>query len=111
MDWIATATWPKVFKLRCGAGSSNVKLVRSRSEAEAFCTTAFNRGFPSEMVRMDTVQKYVRAGAVSKGPSSSVWDVWREKHFFAPSAATKIPGSAVIFISRNSCRTIISIFA
>jgi glutathione synthase/RimK-type ligase-like ATP-grasp enzyme len=60
-EWIDSATWPKVFKLRCGAGSSNVKLVRSKSEAEGFCRTAFNRGFPSEMVRMDAVKKYVSA--------------------------------------------------
>jgi glutathione synthase/RimK-type ligase-like ATP-grasp enzyme len=46
-QWIGTATWPKVFKLRCGAGSSNVRLVRSRSEAEALCRQAFGRGFPA----------------------------------------------------------------
>lgn len=43
--WIASATWPKVFKLRCGAGSRNVQLVRSRSEAIGLCRRAFGRGF------------------------------------------------------------------
>jgi len=47
MKWIREATWPKVFKLRCGAGSNNVRLVRSRSEAEAVCLRAFERGFPA----------------------------------------------------------------
>jgi glutathione synthase/RimK-type ligase-like ATP-grasp enzyme len=65
-NWIGTATWPKVFKLRCGAGSSNVKMVRSKSEAMSLCRTAFNRGFPSEMIRMDAVQKYVRARSGQK---------------------------------------------
>jgi glutathione synthase/RimK-type ligase-like ATP-grasp enzyme len=45
--WVARATWPKVFKLRCGAGSSNVQLVRSASEAKAICRRAFGRGFPA----------------------------------------------------------------
>ena len=46
-DWIASATWPKVFKLRCGAGSENVRLVESRQEAEALCRRAFGSGFPA----------------------------------------------------------------
>ncbi len=45
MEWVAGATWPKVFKLRCGAGSSNVRLVRTRREAETICRRAFGRGF------------------------------------------------------------------
>lgn len=46
LRWIETATWPKVFKLRCGAGSNNVRLVRSQREAQALCNQAFGRGFP-----------------------------------------------------------------
>jgi glutathione synthase/RimK-type ligase-like ATP-grasp enzyme len=44
-EWVARATWPKVFKLRCGAGSSNVWLVRSRTQAQALLRRAFGRGF------------------------------------------------------------------
>lgn len=44
--WIKTATFPKVFKLRGGAGASNVKLVKSRGEAISFVNKAFGRGFP-----------------------------------------------------------------
>jgi glutathione synthase/RimK-type ligase-like ATP-grasp enzyme len=47
LDWVEGATWPKVFKLRCGAGSTNVRLVRSRGEAVALCRQAFGRGFPA----------------------------------------------------------------
>ena len=47
MEWIVCATWPKVFKLRCGAGSSNVRLVRSQAEAESLCRRAFGAGFPA----------------------------------------------------------------
>jgi hypothetical protein len=47
MSWIAAATWPKVWKLRCGAGSTNVRLVRSRAEGERLCRQAFGGGFPA----------------------------------------------------------------
>jgi hypothetical protein len=47
-DWIARASWPKVFKLRCGAGSNNVRLVRSRRAARALCARAFGAGFCPE---------------------------------------------------------------
>lgn len=46
-EWIAEASWPKVFKLRCGAGAENVRLVSSRAEAEALCNRAFGTGFPA----------------------------------------------------------------
>lgn len=47
MNWIDGASWPKVFKLRCGAGSSNVRLVWSRAEARKLCYQAFGHGFPA----------------------------------------------------------------
>lgn len=45
--WIERASWPKVFKLRSGAGSTNVRLVRSSAEASALCRQAFGEGFPA----------------------------------------------------------------
>ena len=47
LQWIDTTTWPKVFKLRCGAGSRNVRLVRSRDQAAALSRQAFGPGFPA----------------------------------------------------------------
>lgn len=47
LQWIEQAAFPKVFKLRVGAGSRNVRLVRSRTEARALCRQAFRRGFPA----------------------------------------------------------------
>lgn len=46
MAWIEAAEFPKVFKLRRGAGSSNVVLVRTRNQARALVRQAFGRGFP-----------------------------------------------------------------
>jgi glutathione synthase/RimK-type ligase-like ATP-grasp enzyme len=45
MSWIKTAEFPKVFKLRKGAGSYNVRLVSDQQQAEKLCKVAFSRGF------------------------------------------------------------------
>lgn len=47
LDWVDTADFPKVFKLRGGAGSANVRLVRGRVEARRLVGQAFGRGFPN----------------------------------------------------------------
>jgi glutathione synthase/RimK-type ligase-like ATP-grasp enzyme len=43
--WVDSADFPKVFKLRRGAGSANVRLVRSRGEAARLVERMFSRGF------------------------------------------------------------------
>ena len=45
LDWLETITFPKVFKLRCGAGSSNVRLVRNKKTAKFLIKKAFGNGF------------------------------------------------------------------
>lgn len=45
LDWAKQTTYPKVFKLKGGAGASNVKLVRSYSQAKVLINRAFGRGF------------------------------------------------------------------
>jgi glutathione synthase/RimK-type ligase-like ATP-grasp enzyme len=45
MDWIDKTDFPKVFKLRGGAGSANVCLVKNQSDAEKMVKIAFGRGF------------------------------------------------------------------
>ncbi len=47
LDWIKTTDFPKVVKLRGGAGSSNVHLVRTRCEARRWVNRAFGRGIPT----------------------------------------------------------------
>ncbi len=44
-EWIEQTTFPKVFKLRSGAGSYNVMLIKNRSQALSFLHKAFGRGF------------------------------------------------------------------
>jgi glutathione synthase/RimK-type ligase-like ATP-grasp enzyme len=43
-EWAATAEFPKVFKLRCGSGSTNVQLIRRQRDAERLVRSMFGRG-------------------------------------------------------------------
>jgi len=45
LEWIDRAEFPKVFKLRAGAASTNVKLIRTRDQARGLAHRAFSRGF------------------------------------------------------------------
>lgn len=45
LEWINKTTFPKVFKLRGGSGSSNVKLAKTKSQAKKFVNKAFGKGF------------------------------------------------------------------
>ena len=45
LRWIDAASFPKVFKLRRGAGSGNVRLARTRDEARVLAKRAFSSGF------------------------------------------------------------------
>lgn len=45
LEWAGQTKFPKVFKLRNGAGSDNVRLVKSKNEAVSLIIKAFGRGF------------------------------------------------------------------
>jgi hypothetical protein len=47
LEWTKITSYPKVFKLRGGAGSSNVKLVKSKAAAVSYIKRAFRGGFRS----------------------------------------------------------------
>ena len=46
-DWIEATSFPKVFKLKGGAGSQNVQLARTKLEAKSLANKAFGKGFPA----------------------------------------------------------------
>ncbi|MBM3206592.1 MAG: hypothetical protein FJZ43_03155 [Candidatus Staskawiczbacteria bacterium] len=46
IDWLEYVTFPKVFKLRVGAGSQNVRLIRNKSQCLKIINKAFGKGFP-----------------------------------------------------------------
>lgn len=61
LNWINKTSFPKVFKLRGGAGSANVMLAHTPSEAKRFVDRAFGRGFPQYSVwsnLKERVRKY-----------------------------------------------------
>lgn len=45
LNWVNNNHFPKVFKLRGGAGSANVRLARSQAEAIGLVNRAFGKGF------------------------------------------------------------------
>jgi len=47
IDWAQHTTFPKVFKLRGGAGSSNVRLIQKKTDAVKVIRKAFGKGFPN----------------------------------------------------------------
>jgi hypothetical protein len=47
LQWIHQTSFPKVFKLRGGAGSQNVQLVHTKLKAQQLVKKAFSNGFPA----------------------------------------------------------------
>ncbi len=45
LEWAKTATFPKIFKLRCGASSENVHLLKKAKKAKQIINQAFGDGF------------------------------------------------------------------
>lgn len=57
--WIDQTSFPKVFKLRRGAGSANVRLARSASEARSLAKRALTTGFwPIARYTRDAEKRY-----------------------------------------------------
>ncbi|UWX61502.1 hypothetical protein N0B40_04295 [Chryseobacterium oranimense] len=62
-DYIEKTWFPKVFKLKGGAGSINVKLIKTKSQARKIVNQAFGRGFDafdSWTVFTDTIERFWR---------------------------------------------------
>lgn len=69
--WIKETTFPKVFKLRGGAGSFNVKLISNKNEAKRFIRRAFRKGFSKYNKWSgfkDTLKKY-------REEKASIWEL------------------------------------
>jgi len=71
MAWACLTNYPKVFKLRNGAGSDNVHLVRSERDAHKLIKRAFGRGFKQYEGLSNLKERYrkYRLGKTTK------WDV------------------------------------
>ncbi len=58
LEWASQTCFPKVFKLRNGAGSDNVRLVRSKTEAGRLIRKAFSKGFKQYVAWSDLKERY-----------------------------------------------------
>lgn len=47
LDWAEKASYPKVFKLKGGAGAQNVKLAKNKNEAFKLIKKSFGKGWPA----------------------------------------------------------------
>ena len=82
LDWVEKTTFPKVFKLRGGAGSVNVSLVKTKLKAKYLVNKAFGTGF-SHINRINRLK-------------NRIWVLRRDKNFSAFKMV--ITGFARIFI-------------
>ena len=63
LEWIEATTFPKVFKLRNGAGAHNVQLIKTKSKAKKYIKQAFSCGFVANRrtaVLMDRIWHFKR---------------------------------------------------
>lgn len=58
-EWVNVTDFPKVFKLRRGAGSKNVSLAKTRCEAKKLIKKAFGRGF-SQYNKFGSLKERIR---------------------------------------------------
>lgn len=71
LEWAGKTTFPKVFKLRGGAGSINVRLVKNKSVAIGLINKAFGRGF--QLGHQLNIQERYRLLRLGKGSWLSVF--------------------------------------
>lgn len=69
--WARETTYPKVFKLKGGAGASNVELIRSSKEAEKKIKQAFGKGFP-QFNKINNLNEKIRKLKNGKGSTLGV---------------------------------------
>lgn len=73
IDWVNATSFPKVFKLKGGAGAANVKLVRSKADALKLINKAFGKGFP----QFDRIGHFKERLAKYKSGKDSLLDVMK----------------------------------
>lgn len=95
LDWISKASFPKVFKLRGGAGSSNVKLAPDAATAVKLVNKAFGSGF-SQYQAMDNLKERLRKYRKGKTDAKDV--LKGVIRLAAPPAYAKVSGKEMGYI-------------
>jgi len=71
MRWAKTTTYPKVLKMRCGASSANVRLVKTKQEAARLITKSFGKGF-AQYNRLGNLKERWRKKLLGKATMTDV---------------------------------------
>lgn len=74
--WARGTSYPKVFKLAGGAGSSNVKLARTEADAIKFIDKCFGAGFP-QFDKVGNLKEKFRKAKENKASRQSVLGVFK----------------------------------
>ena len=90
LEWVAKIEFPKVFKLRGGAGSANVKLVNSKRYAQKLIKKAFGKGF-GQFNRLGYLKERWREFCIGQ---DSIWGVLKGfARLAVPTEFAKIAGN------------------
>lgn len=104
LNWARKTTCPKVFKLKGGTCSSNVKLIKTQKEASKIIHKAFHDGFS----QFDGVENFKQRLTKFKDGSNNILDVSKgiARLFIPTELARKLPNEKTMSISRTSFLTI-----
>jgi hypothetical protein len=95
LQWVNAASFPKVFKLRGGAGSANVKLAKDQSAAIQLVNQAFGAGF-SQYRAFDNLKERYRK--YKKGKASAKDLLKGIIRFVMPPEYSKVSGKEIGYI-------------
>ena len=87
LNWIKNTSFPKVFKLRGGAGSNNVSLINNLSQAKSVINQAFGIGF-SQYNRFNDIKENVRLLKLGKASFFTLLKSFRRFFFSTEFAKT-----------------------
>jgi glutathione synthase/RimK-type ligase-like ATP-grasp enzyme len=73
LKWANQTSYPKVFKLRNGAGSDNVRLIKTKNKASRLINKAFGRGF-KQYEALGNLKERFRLFRLGK---TTLWDVFK----------------------------------
>ena len=92
LEWVHATNFPKVFKLRGGAGSSNVELVKDSAAAIQLINKAFGKGF-SKYQPMANLKERIRKYRTGKTTARDV--LKGVARLIVPPAFSKIGGKEI----------------
>jgi len=95
LTWAGEASYPKVFKLRNGSGSQNVRLVKSKRQAGKLIRKAFGKGF-KQYEAWSNLKERIRKYRLGK---TTLWDVIKGMiRLVYPTRYARVTGREVAYI-------------